>query len=108
MTDALDNALQNAPHNGPDIAPGSDPSHANPALDPAQHGVVGWASVAVAHDAFARTVVFLLAEHALGRIPDAGDTQQLLPLVTRFKAVHAFVAEQAIRDIVNTDAFGRP
>ncbi len=81
---------------------------ANPALDPAQHGVVGWASVAVAHDAFARTVVFLLAEHALGRIPDAGDTQQLLPLVTRFKAVHAFVAEQAIRDIVNTDAFGRP
>jgi len=77
-------------------------------LAPANHGVTGWAEVAVADEAFARTVVFMLAETALGRTPTSRDTLELLPLVTRFRTTHQFVAEAAVRDIVNTNAFGRP
>lgn len=79
----------------------------DPLLDPIEHGVVGWASVAANSDDFARTIVFMLAEHALGRVPNAEDTVELLPLVTTFRA-DGHRADDVIKDIVDTDAFGRP
>jgi hypothetical protein len=80
----------------------------NPAYNPATVGLRGWATVATQDVGFARTVVFMLAEHALGRTPTPQDTLELLPLVERLRGMHAFRAEASVRDIVNSDAFGRP
>lgn len=79
----------------------------DPLLAPADHGVRGFAVVAAASDDFARTVVFMLAEHALGRVPTPEDTVELLPLVQTFRA-DGFSADAAVKDIVDTNAFGRP
>ncbi len=79
----------------------------DPLLSPADHGVRGFATVAAASDDFARTVVFMLAEHALGRVPTPEDSVELLPLVQTFRA-DGYSADAAIKDIVDTNAFGRP
>ncbi len=81
---------------------------ADPSTDPAEVGVVGFAQQAANTTAFARTVVFFLAQHALGRLPSPEDTLELLPLVDRFRTVHDHQAALVIADIVQTDAFGRP
>lgn len=79
----------------------------DPELAPADHGVRGWAKVAADSDEFARTLVFMLAEHALGREPTPEDTVELLPLLQSFRA-DGFSADAAVKDIVDTNAFGRP
>ena len=80
----------------------------DPLLKPADHGLSGIGELAANSEGFARTMVFALAEYAMGRKATPEDTLELLPLKERFRNDLNYNANALLEELVLTDAFGRP